>query len=302
MTVSVSRSPVAVFAYNRPQHLQSTLTSLKANKGFEKHHVFVFSDGPKDNGEDIQLVDNTREIAKAFSMFKNVTVINSDSHQGLAKNIISGVSELMKSYGTAIVVEDDLILSPLFLDFMDRALEFYRQSDQIFSISGYSLPLKTLANYEHDIYFLPRCSSWGWASWSDRWSKVDWQVSDFAEFIKDNAMIDKFDEGGSDLTDMLERQQKGIINSWAIRWNYAHFRNNGLSVVPSLSLVSNAGCDNSGSNVKSTDRYETILNDGTRIPMFPPIISTDDEILDEVRAFFNKSIRRKIKKTIWKIF
>ncbi|HNW82456.1 MAG TPA: glycosyltransferase [bacterium] len=302
MSVPANRSPVAIFAYNRPDHLLKTLESLKGNKGFEKHPVFIFSDGPKDSSKDIQLVNNTREIAKTFSMFKNVTVIHNESNHGLAKNIISGVSEVMKSYGQTIVVEDDLILSPLFLDFMDRALEFYRQSDEIFSISGYSLPLKTLRDYEYDIYLLPRCSSWGWASWKDRWDKVDWEVSDFKDFINNKFSIDAFDQAGSDLTDMLERQQKGDIDSWAIRWNYAHFRNNGLSVVPAISLVANGGCDNSGSNVRSTDRYKTTLNDGIRIPIFPPIMSTDDRILDELRDFFNKSIRRKIKKTIRNIF
>lgn len=302
MSSIVNRAPVAVFAYNRPQHLKRTMESLKAGKGFEKHHVFIFSDGPKDNGEDIQLINNTREIADAFSIFKNVSVIKSETNKGLAKSIISGVSELMKSYGKAIIVEDDLILSPVFLDFMERALEFYSQSGEVFSVSGYSLPLKKLQNYEHDIYFLPRCSSWGWASWKDRWDKVDWEVSDFGEFINNKFSIEAFDQGGSDLTDMLERQQKGIIDSWAIRWNYAHFKYNGLSVVPAVSLVANGGADSSGSNVKSTGRYKTPLNEGSIIPVFSPIICTDEEIMKELRGFFNKSIRRKFKRALRGIF
>jgi len=298
MSSIVNRAPVAVFAYNRPQHLKRTLESLKANKGFEKHHVFIFSDGPKETPHDIQAVNETREITRAFSIFKNVSVIKSETNQGLAKSIISGVSELMKSYGKAIVVEDDLILSPVFLDFMERALEFYSQSGEVFSVSGYSLPLKKTENYEHDIYFLPRCSSWGWASWKDRWDKVDWEVSDFSEFINNKFSIEAFDQGGSDLTDMLERQQKGMIDSWAIRWNYAHFKQNGLSVVPAVSLVANGGADSSGSNVKATDRYETAVNDGSILPVFSPMIGTDEEIMEEVREFFNKSIRRKIKKVL----
>lgn len=295
-------SPIAVFAYNRPEHLQKTLNSLTLNNGWEKHPVFIFSDGPKNSDNDRQLVAETREIADSFLKFSNVTVIKSDSHQGLAKNIISGVSELMKSYGTAIIVEDDLILSPLFLDFMDRALEFYRQSDEIFSISGYSLPLKSLNNYDHDVYFLPRCSSWGWASWADRWAKVDWKVSDFAEFIKNKKEIEAFDQGGSDLSDMLERQQKKMIDSWAIRWNYAHFKNNGLSVVPTISMVSNTGCDNSGSNLKKTKRYETVLNNGTVIPFLKQIPSLDQDVMKELRTFFNNSIRRRMKNLVRKVF
>ena len=86
-----------------------------------------------------------------------------------------------------------------------------------------------------------RSSSWGWATWADRWNKVDWSINDFKVMKKNKEKIKFFEQGGNDLFKMLELQYLGKIDSWAIRWCYSQFLNLSYSVTPKISMIQNNG-------------------------------------------------------------
>jgi GR25 family glycosyltransferase involved in LPS biosynthesis len=129
----------------------------------------------------------------------------------LANSIISGVSQILKEHDKVIVLEDDLITSPNFLDFMNQALNFYQGNKQIHSISGYTLDLPSLKNYTKDYYLGYRASSWGWGTWKEKWESVDWNVSKYREFKRNPLQQIKFMKGGSDLPHMLSNQIRGKL-------------------------------------------------------------------------------------------
>jgi hypothetical protein len=140
------------------------------------------------------------------------------------------------------VLEDDLITTQNFLSFMNASLNEYKQKTDVFSISGYSFNLHSTNNeYKESGYFLKRGWSWGWATWADRWNNIDWEVKDYALFIKDTDQQKKFAQGGSDLTDMLQRQMNGKMDSWAIRWFYHQFKVEGVTFYPVYSKIFNIG-------------------------------------------------------------
>ena len=152
------------------------------------------------------------------SLFKSVTIIKAESNRGLANSVINGVSEIINRFGRVIVVEDDLVTTPDFLSYMNRALDFYRDDPKIWSISGYSFKMKIPKSYKHDIFLSYRASSWGYATWADRWNTVDWELKDYQQFSKDWKMQHVLNRGGRDLSLMVHDQVEGRIDSWAIRW------------------------------------------------------------------------------------
>ncbi len=133
---------------------------------------------------------------------------------------------------------------------MNEALEVYKKIDKAYSITGYNLPpssLKIPINYKNDVYFNPRPMSWSWATWKDRWDKVDREVCDYDNFLKNKKAQKEFNKaGGNDLTDMLIRQMDGKIDSWYIIWCFTHYRNSALCVYPTKSMILNIGHDASG--------------------------------------------------------
>ena len=248
-------APIVLFVYNRISHTKKTVDSLRKNELAADSHLYIFSDGAKSN-RDKDLVDEVRGFISKIDGFKSVTIIKRESNFGLADNIISGVSEVIQNYSKVIVLEDDIVCSKTFLIFMNKLLAEYETNNSIFSVTGYTFPIKIPDDYEFDVYLASRASSWGWGTWLDRWEKVDWKVNDYQNFIKDKQAVNDFNEGGEDLAAMLNEQMAGKIDSWSIIWTYSHFINNAYCVYPVKSRVKNIGTDRSGTHIGKTKKFD----------------------------------------------
>lgn len=284
-------APIVLFVYNRPWHTQQTIEALQRNELADESELIIYSDGPRDD-KARESVRRVREYVKTINNgFKKITIIERDRNWGLADSIIDGVTEVVNEYGRVIVLEDDLVTSPFFLRYMNEALEFYRDNSSIMSISGYTLPpryMKFPQNYYYDIYLNYRNSSWGWATWADRWELVDWDVQDYDQFIYNPEQQRLFNRGGDDLTPMLKSQMSGKIDSWAIRFSYAHFKERMYSVCPRYSYVSNIGCDGTGTHCGNEKKFKNDLLRAKPITNFINNIELDEDVMVEFRKFYRK--------------
>jgi hypothetical protein len=268
----MTTAPVLLFTYKRLATLRQTVAALQANRLASQSDLFIFSDQGK-RPEDMEQVREVREFIRTIGGFRSVHITENVANKGLASSIIGGVSQVIQQYGRVIVLEDDLLTTPNFLDYMNTALERYEREPDVFSVSGYSFDLgpEDPARYPFDAYFTTRGWSWGWATWKDRWSGVDWQMSDYPEFAGNPARRRQFAQGGSDLNLMLRRQMTGQLDSWAIRWFYHQFKVRGLTLYPILSKVYNDGFDEMathtrGSNARYQPRLDEKLQYSFRLP------------------------------------
>lgn len=278
------RAPIVLFTYDRPHHTRQTVEALAANDGARESDLFVYSDGPRtaDNEEAVQTV---REYLRTVRGFKSVTLIEREENRGLASSVIAGVGEVLSRTTSVIVMEDDLLTSRNFLQFVNAALATYEQRPDVFSVTGYNYPLDIPSTYPEDAYLSYRSSSWGWGTWRDRWSRVDWSISDYAEFLRDPEAQERFRRGGDDLQPMLELQMSGKLDSWSIRFDYAHYRHDAFCVHPVVSKVQNIGFDGSGVHCTETDDYDVELDPGDRPFELPRDLRLDQTAL---RAFDRK--------------
>lgn len=286
-------APVVLFVYNRPYHTQQTTEFLQRNDLAKQSKLFIFSDGPKDE-EDRKRVEEVRAYLRTINGFKNITITERENNLGLANSIITGVTEVIDKFGKVIVMEDDLISSPNFLSFMNGALDFYKDDKRIFSVTGLNYPIEMPKTYNHDVYLAYRESSWGWGTWKDRWDKADWEVEDFSEFLKDKRAQKLFNRGGDDLTNMLIAQMKGEIDSWAIRWCYAHFKNNAFCLYPVVSKIQNIGTDGSGTHCGVSNKYNVELDQDLKKIEFPESLEVDKRVIHEFNRMFRSPMRISI--------
>lgn len=277
-------APIVLFSFNRPEHVLETLEALKANILASESDLFVYCDGPR-NDEDIQAVAKVRHIIRNISGFKSVTVVESQNNKGLAQSIISGVTEVSETYGKVIVLEDDVITSPYFLQFMNRCLSHYRDSEKVFSIAGWSPPTLLNADTRDAVVFLPRNCSWGWATWKDRWLSVDWGVSSYKQIKESRRERKSFNRGGEDLSKMLDAQMAGRINSWSIRFCYSQHVQGKLTAFPVHSYAENIGCDGSGQHCKISVPQQRIVLEKKQKSL-PDIVQENEDALKLFVSFY----------------
>lgn len=296
MTATLHTIPIGIFSYNRFNEFKTTINCLAQNVDSSNYPLYVFIDGPKTD-YDAEQGQKIFDYADSIGHFKSVHISKRATNQGLARSIIGGVSDVFKKYNSIIVLEDDLVTSVNFLAYMRQALEAYQANRKIWSVSGFSFPIQYPQGYRYDAAFGVRASSWGWATWKDRWEKVDWSVADYDEFRKDSRARRAFNRGGSDLGKMLKDQMNGKINSWAIRFCYAQFRNDARDVFPRVSKVQNIGFIDTASNTRGmAKRFKTDLDTSLKLEFrLPKKIEVDPQILRQFRKPFSVMTRIKYK-------
>lgn len=262
-------APILLFAYNRPRHLQHTVEALAHNPLAQESELFVFSDGARteDDREDVELV---RSYIHTIEGFKTVHRIERDRNYGLAANIIDGVTDIVNRYGRVIVLEDDLVTAPGFLQFMNDALDTYADEPRVGHIQAYDF---TQNPRLPETFLIKFTGSWGWATWQRAWQHFNPDGQYLLNELHRRHLTRRFDFNGKyGFTRMLRRQVDGKNNSWAIRWNASLFLQDILSLNVGRSLVQNEGFDGSGTHCGADHLYEARLyKERLRVEKISPV-------------------------------
>jgi len=177
-------SPViVVVAFNRPKSLERLLFSLKNAKKIENAKLIISIDNNEPENY------NVRDMANAFNWpFGEKQVIYQEKRLGLKQHVLK-CGDLASQYGSVIILEDDLFVSPYFYDYSVKALDYYDNNDQLGGISLYNhtyedtndTPFQPI-NDDSDVYFIQFPSSLGQA-----WTKKHWE--EFRIWFKNNQDI-----------------------------------------------------------------------------------------------------------------
>lgn len=251
-------APVALFAYNRPDHLQKTIEALQANSEASSTVLYIFSDAPK-NVVHEQAVREVRHYIRGVAGFAEVHIVERRENYGLARSIIEGVTSVCDEHGRIIVLEDDIVVSKYFLKYMNDALERYELEERVVSIASYQYPIK---NVLPETFFLKCADCWGWATWSRGWKLFEPDGRLLLREMIARRLTRRFDFDGSyPYTRMLRNQIAGKNNSWAIRWYASSFLQDKLTLYPGRSLVMNIGNDGSGTHCSATNAFTSDISE-----------------------------------------
>ncbi len=291
-------APVILFVYNRPWHTRQTLEALKANDLAKDSVLYIFSDGPKKNAnqEDLKKIQEVRKLIRDEYWCGEVKIIEREQNLGLSESVISGVTEIINIHERVIVLEDDLVTGKFFLKFMNDALEIYKSETKVFGVSGYKYPSEK--KILDSTYFLPIASSWSYATWKDRWMKVNFNSTELIKMVEAGDFQKELDFGGNAFYAMLEDQIQGRNDSWAIRFYVSMFLERAYFLYPSVSLVTNIGFDNSGTHCSKDDYFSKVLavNKYVEVKKIPVVM--DNDIIKN----FSETFLRRVKNGNYKIF
>jgi hypothetical protein len=295
-------SPIILFIYNRPGYTLKTLQALKNNYLADQSALFIYADGPLAKASDIEKnnILEARKIAISEKWCRTNTIIESETNNGLANSVINGVSKIVSEYGKAIVLEDDIVTSPYFLNYMNDGLDLFQTEKRVISIHGYIYPAKKKLP---DYFFIKGADCWGWATWKRGWDIFNPDSEYLLNELKQKKLEKSFNFNNTyNYTGMLQDQIDGKISSWAIRWYASAFLADMYTLYPGKSFIQNIGMDGSGAHSGNTRIYDTEL-----IKNYTGI--TIHEVTESIRAkkiimnYFSynsfisnlKRIKRKIK-------
>jgi hypothetical protein len=251
--MSAPLAPIVVFGYHRPRHLQACLESLAANALAAQSTLYIYLDGPKPDAspELLERMAQTLAVAQSRQWCGQVEIIESPVNKGLAQSIEEGVTAVVQRHGRIIVLEDDLVLSPVFLQYMNAALALYADNPQVFHVSGYIFPLDIPLP---DWFFLNSASCWGWATWDRAWQHYRTDLAAMKAELEARNLWGYFDLAdiyGYQVAANLSRERR----TWAVKWQASIILQGGYCLHPGQSLVNNYGMDETGEHCVETSAF-----------------------------------------------
>jgi len=276
-------APIGLSTYVRLQHLQKTITALQQNELARDSELFVFSDAPKPGDE--EKVAAVRSYLRTVDGFNRVRIVERKVNSR-TKNNRGGIRLLLNRYGKAIFLEEDVVAAPGFLTFMNQALDKYEKNKQVFSVTGYCPPISIPLDYPHDVFFLKRCSAWGFGIWKDRFDSIRYITpEEYERFASDPNQVREFVHGGGeDLMLMLKEEAYGKIDAGDVKAMYAQFLNGQYTVYPRQSLTLNIGFDGTGTHCGVTSRFNVSVSEQYSFS-FPEDVVIDQRIIESNRKF-----------------
>ena len=253
--------PTLITAWNRPEKIDALIRSLKIIK---PKKLYFSCDGPKNKSSyELIKIEKTRKIINEnidwdCSLEKK---FNKDN-LGCRFNMINSINWIFEKNETAIILEDDCIPNPDFFKFCFYLLKRHKNDKDIWNINGTNLQ-NGIKRGNSSYYFSRYFHSWGWATWRDRWNKIDDELKNY-EVFKNSNNLDNFFLNKSEkkywinIWDNLKYHNKP--DSWAYRWLYTCISNRGLSITPNINLINNIGFDNEATNTKILINNKTGIN------------------------------------------
>ena len=294
-------APIVVFTYNRPEHTQRTLNALLINPLANESDIIIYSDSARTANHN-KAVDEVRSYLSELTGFRSIKVIHRDKNFGLAESIIQGVTEVLQQSEKVIVLEDDMVVSPYFLEYMNEALEQFVDDDRVISVHGYVYPVDIELP---EAFFLPGADCWGWATWRRGWALFNSDGQYLLDELVRRHLIQEFDYNGAyPFLNMLKEQIKGENDSWAVRWYASAFLTNKLTLYPGRSLVNNIGNDGSGTHCGDSDSMDAKLSE-TKINLNNIAVEPSQMGREAFEIFLRQSQKRLLHRLLgkaWRLF
>ena len=263
----MNTSPVALFAYNRADNTRRTIEALLANTLARETELYVFSDGGKDDAS-WQLVNEVRamlheveaEVGRTHAL-RAMHIVERPVNFYLERNVIEGIGYVLSRHETIIVLEDDIVTSPHFLQFMNDACRIYRDEPRVMHVTGFT----RITDSGGESYFTRFMAGWGWGTWRDRWQQHFRHYQSRAEALEGLTQkdIDTLQYGG--IFPCLKNLDRSPI-PWDVCWEIAIHRAEGLCLAPTHTLVRNIGLD-AGTHFRSLDIRFSLLTFHCSLPL-----------------------------------
>ena len=256
-------APVALFVYNRADNTRRTLEALARNTLARNTQVYVFSDGGKD-AKSWALVNEVRKVVSDFAgAFARFELVARPENIYLERNITEGIAQVFAEHNRIIVLEDDIVTSPYYLQYMNQAFELYEDVPRVMHVAGFT----NLALPDVPFYFTPHMSGWGWGTWRDRWNGHFLHYKTREEALAGLTTDDENALQYGGVFPCLKSLDKRPI-PWDICWEIAIHRAKGLCLTPGRTMVRNIGLSN-GTHFRSFRLLQRFEFD--RLPQQQPL-------------------------------
>lgn len=268
--------PILLICFKR---YEKTLALFEVVKTINPRRVYVAIDGPRNDAERAE-VEKVASIFEGDNFDFEINVRKSDTNQGCKYSVYNAINWFFEHEEEGIILEDDILPFPHFFPYCEELLNKYRDDKRIACISGWGYFYnKEPENYPYSYYFSHIQSSWGWATWKDRWQLIDLEMENTKfEDIERNL---KNDDLPPSIINFYKRIYYGKI-AFDSTWDYQFL----LSVLMKYNMYAIQPIRRFVKNVGTVDGTHPTNEDHNKSKMF----DADFKMVHPEKFFYDPSI------------
>jgi len=254
-------APVIIPTLNRFDHLKELIVSLQNNTYAKYTELFIGLDYPPNE----QYVEGYKKICEyldsGITGFSQIHIIKREKNYGPLNNVDELISTITEKYDRYIYLEDDCVVSNVFLEYIDKALEKYEKDDKIMQVCGFAYSFQTKRKNANVVY-IPIANYWGAGCWVE---KDKSKMQNITENYYENKIKKYFNAVRCIFTntDAFYYIFNCIIHNKKIEYSdymdtIYYIINHKYSVSPMQTMVHNMGYDGSGVHCDKTTKYDWV--------------------------------------------
>lgn len=257
-------APVLVGVYDRLDHFKQCIESLKRNNLASETDLFIASDCSSMPGN--HAVDAVREYCGSIDGFKSVNLILRETNFGAEKNYSTAIDYIFETYDRMILMEDDVVTSKYFLDFINAGLDKYYDNPEIVGVCGYLFP--GCRELVHNPFFLKRRIPYGYGFWRNKEMLLDKARGPLSRLaIKDWSVYKNLTSHTPHLARNLPFIVEGDFSPLDMKTSIVMRIFDLYALYPSVSLTRNIGQDGSGVNCYADKEIQGQIIDDARVDL-----------------------------------
>lgn len=237
------RSPVLLIAFNRPDCTEKVFAEIAKAK---PPILLVFADGPRvSRSDDPDKCAEARAVTERVNWDCRVFRKYSDVNLGCGHGPANAISWALDQFEHAIILEDDCVPHPTFFQFCDDILVRYRNDTRVMHVAGNNFQLgQRRTSFSYFFSYHNICAG-GWATWRRAWRHFDMELK-LWPILRDTSFIEDIvgdHRASAHWRTIFEdtHGKRGKVDYWDYQWTFACWAQNGLSILPNATLVSNVG-------------------------------------------------------------
>jgi hypothetical protein len=302
-------APVLYITFARPEYARQSFDAIKKAK---PKKLYFYSNKARDEKPDeVRRNEEVRKFVEEIDWECDLHTWFRDEYVDVWTSIPGAINWIYEKEDRAIVIEEDAVCSLAFFDFCQKMLQKYEKDQRIWSIGG-SNNTKRRVKHQYDYYFSHYSFITGWASWRDRWERMDFKNVRARDILEADVMKATFCTAKEQrlFTKFLKQGMKGYETNrnWDGIFNFTCRAEGALTIIPAYHLVQDVG--RGGVNSKTFLRSQAYKEinydcDDYIINTPPPFMVPDYDFEQELykyQSWQTSILRRGLDRICWLLF
>ena len=269
ITPNALATPVLFLIFNRQDTTKQVFSAIRRA---QPSRLYIAADGPRPEFiDEAKHCESAREVATNVDWDCEVKTLFRENNLGCRLAVSDAIDWFFEQEPEGIILEDDCLPDQSFFFFCQEVLEHFRDDTRIMHVGGTNFQFGNNQT-KYSYYFSRYAHVWGWASWRRAWRFYDEKMEQLPVEKYNEILLHWADDQNfiRYWNNVFQQTASGEIDTWDYQWTFACWNQNGLSVVPSVNLVSNLGFSKESTHTNIPSPLANMFTERIKLPLKHP--------------------------------